>query len=74
MTRTTCATKAATLGILAMHTSAYYSDCCPAHCTYRYVRHPGYLGWLIWAVGTQVLLTNPVCTLLFAYLVRAVSW
>ena len=34
---------------------------------YRYVRHPGYLGWLIWAVGTQVMLANPVSIALFAY-------
>jgi uncharacterized membrane protein len=74
MTRTTCHTKAARLGICAMHTSVYYSDCLPAPCTYRYVRHPGYLGWFIWAVGTQVLLANPVCTLLFAQLVRDVTW
>jgi len=23
------------------------------HGVYRYVRHPGYLGWLVWSVGTQ---------------------
>lgn len=27
----------------------------------RFVRHPGYLGWLIWATGMQLLLGNPVC-------------
>lgn len=37
---------------------------------YRWSRHPGYLGWLIWAVGTQVLLANPLASLLFA----AVAW
>lgn len=37
----------------------------------RYVRHPGYLGWLLWAVGTQVLLCNPVTTIAFAVVVRA---
>jgi len=37
---------------------------------YAYVRHPGYLGWFIWAVGTQVLLQNPVGVLLFAITVR----
>mmetsp|Transcript_15289 Transcript_15289/g.38890 ORF Transcript_15289/g.38890 Transcript_15289/m.38890 type:complete len:198 (+) Transcript_15289:181-774(+) len=37
---------------------------------YRHFRHPGYLGWTIWAVGTQVLLVNPVCILAFALL----SW
>eukprot|EP00891_Asterochloris_glomerata_P002489 jgi/Astpho2/2489/Aster-04210 len=28
---------------------------------YRYIRHPGYLGWLIWAIGTQLILVNPLC-------------
>ncbi|KAJ9524601.1 hypothetical protein QJQ45_024186, partial [Haematococcus lacustris] len=31
-----------------------------------WVRHPGYLGWWLWAVGTQVLLANPLATLAFA--------
>lgn len=37
---------------------------------YRLVRHPGYLGWLLWAVGTQVLLQNLVSAVLFT----ALSW
>lgn len=37
---------------------------------YRFTRHPGYLGWYIWAVGTQVMLVNPLCVCAFAY----VSW
>ena len=36
------------------------------HGVYAFVRHPGYLGWFIWAVNTQVLLLNPVCALGFA--------
>ena len=36
----------------------------------RFVRHPGYLGWFIWAVGTQVLLCNPLSMISFAYVVR----
>lgn len=36
---------------------------------YAWMRHPGYAGWVLWAVGTQVILCNPVCTLVFAYLV-----
>lgn len=35
------------------------------HGVYSFCRHPGYLGWLVWAVGTQVLLANPVSTLVF---------
>ncbi|VDN04211.1 unnamed protein product [Thelazia callipaeda] len=37
---------------------------------YGLVRHPGYLGWLIWCLGTQVMLCNPLCFML--YLV--ISW
>eukprot|EP00238_Polyblepharides_amylifera_P000951 CAMPEP_0196570580 /NCGR_PEP_ID=MMETSP1081-20130531/722_1 /TAXON_ID=36882 /ORGANISM="Pyramimonas amylifera, Strain CCMP720" /LENGTH=147 /DNA_ID=CAMNT_0041887107 /DNA_START=189 /DNA_END=632 /DNA_ORIENTATION=+ len=37
---------------------------------YRYIRHPGYLGWFIWSISTQVLLLNPISAVLFAY----VSW
>ncbi|GIL49409.1 hypothetical protein Vafri_5746 [Volvox africanus] len=37
---------------------------------YRYVRHPGYLGWYIWCLGTQVLLGNPLCFFGFA----VVAW
>lgn len=29
------------------------------------MRHPGYAGWVLWAIGTQVMLCNPVCTVLF---------
>jgi protein-S-isoprenylcysteine O-methyltransferase len=28
---------------------------------YKFVRHPGYLGFIIWNLGTQVLLCNPLC-------------
>ena len=37
---------------------------------YAWVRHPGYAGWMAWAVGTQLLLCNPVCSLGFA----AAAW
>ncbi|KAI5011202.1 hypothetical protein ZWY2020_013339 [Hordeum vulgare] len=36
------------------------------HGIYRFMRHPGYSGFLLWAVGTQVMLCNPVSTVLFA--------
>lgn len=36
---------------------------------YSLARHPGYLGWLVWAPATQLLLGNPVCTVAFAYVV-----
>ncbi|KAK9831864.1 hypothetical protein WJX81_003111 [Elliptochloris bilobata] len=35
------------------------------HGIYRYMRHPGYAGWLLWVVGTQALLVNPFCLLAF---------
>uniref|UniRef100_A0A0A8YG44 Protein-S-isoprenylcysteine O-methyltransferase n=1 Tax=Arundo donax TaxID=35708 RepID=A0A0A8YG44_ARUDO len=35
------------------------------HGIYRFMRHPGYSGFLIWAVGTQVMLCNPVSTVAF---------
>lgn len=32
---------------------------------YGLVRHPGYLGWLIWCLGTQLVLCNPFCFVLY---------
>ncbi len=37
---------------------------------YGIFRHPSYVGWFIWSVGTQVLLCNPVCLVSYA----AASW
>lgn len=37
---------------------------------YAYARHPSYTGFFTWALGTQVLLCNPLGTLVFA----AVLW
>ncbi|KAL4536088.1 hypothetical protein Ndes2437B_g05521 [Nannochloris sp. 'desiccata'] len=34
---------------------------------YSYMRHPGYAGWVLWAIGTQVMLCNPICAPLFTY-------
>ncbi len=36
------------------------------HGIYRWVRHPGYLGWFFWAIGIQLTLVNPGTTLLAA--------
>lgn len=33
---------------------------------YSVVRHPGYTGWFIWCIGTQVLLCNPICIVVYA--------
>ncbi|KAL8518998.1 hypothetical protein ACS0TY_010084 [Phlomoides rotata] len=40
------------------------------HGVYKYIRHPSYCGFLIWSVGTQIMLCNPLSTLAFA----AVVW
>ncbi|KAG8142502.1 putative Protein-S-isoprenylcysteine O-methyltransferase protein [Naja naja] len=37
---------------------------------YGWCRHPSYVGWFYWSIGTQVLLCNPVC--LIGY--TLVSW
>lgn len=39
------------------------------HGVYRLMRHPSYCGFLIWSVGTQVMLCNPVSTAVFAVVV-----
>ncbi|KAF4348527.1 hypothetical protein F8388_021030, partial [Cannabis sativa] len=39
------------------------------HGVYRFVRHPGYTGFLIWSVGTQIMLCNPLSTIGFAIVV-----
>lgn len=36
---------------------------------YRYIRHPGYCGFFIWSVGTQIMLCNPLSMLAFALVV-----
>jgi len=40
------------------------------HGVYSWFRHPSYVGWFWWSVGTQVMLANPVC--LVGY--TAASW
>lgn len=34
---------------------------------YRLCRHPGYVGWFLWSVSTQLVLANPVCFMLYAF-------
>eukprot|EP01139_Manchomonas_bermudensis_P000677 Amastigsp_a741_325.p2 type:complete len:233 gc:universal Amastigsp_a741_325:34-732(+) len=34
---------------------------------YAYVRHPSYVGFFYWSVGSQLLLLNPICVVGFAY-------
>ena len=33
---------------------------------YKYCRHPSYVGWTLWSIGTQVILANPICVVLYA--------
>lgn len=39
------------------------------HGIYAIFRHPGYCGFFIWSVGTQVMLCNPISTVGFAVVV-----
>jgi len=34
---------------------------------YAYFRHPSYFGWSAWALGTQLVLSNPVSLVLYAF-------
>ncbi|KRZ27058.1 Protein-S-isoprenylcysteine O-methyltransferase, partial [Trichinella pseudospiralis] len=34
---------------------------------YHFWRHPAYLGWLLWSVGTQLILCNPACFVGYSY-------
>ena len=40
------------------------------HGIYGYYRHPSNVGWYWWACGTQVLLANPVCLILYIVVSR----
>lgn len=33
---------------------------------YSWCRHPSYVGWFLWSVGTQIVLVNPVCFVAYA--------
>eukprot|EP00752_Nemacystus_decipiens_P005538 g5010.t1 len=35
------------------------------HGVYRFLRHPSYFGWFWWSLGTQLLLCNPLCFLVY---------
>lgn len=35
------------------------------HGLYSWSRHPSYVGWFYWSVGTQILLCNPLCTVAY---------
>lgn len=33
---------------------------------YALVRHPSYVGWFWWSIGTQIVLANPICIVLYS--------
>ncbi|XP_049873782.1 protein-S-isoprenylcysteine O-methyltransferase [Pectinophora gossypiella] len=35
------------------------------HGVYGVCRHPSYVGWFYWSIGTQITLLNPVCMLVY---------
>ena len=37
------------------------------HGIYSFSRHPSYFGWFYWSIGTQIILTNPICIIAYAY-------
>lgn len=40
------------------------------HGVYSLFRHPSYVGWFYWSIGTQIILLNPFCTIAYT----AASW
>ncbi|KAJ6635260.1 Protein-S-isoprenylcysteine O-methyltransferase [Pseudolycoriella hygida] len=36
------------------------------HGVYSIARHPSYVGWFWWSIGTQIILANPVCVVIYA--------
>ncbi|XP_030029836.2 protein-S-isoprenylcysteine O-methyltransferase [Manduca sexta] len=36
------------------------------HGVYSFCRHPSYVGWFYWSLGTQITLLNPVCLIIYA--------
>ncbi|CAG5045641.1 unnamed protein product [Parnassius apollo] len=35
------------------------------HGVYAMCRHPSYVGWFYWSIGTQIILLNPVCVVIY---------
>ncbi|XP_068633531.1 protein-S-isoprenylcysteine O-methyltransferase [Battus philenor] len=35
------------------------------HGVYALCRHPSYVGWFYWSIGTQIILLNPVCVVFY---------
>lgn len=57
-----------TAGINFTHQIAYYKKKeheLIQHGIYRYLRHPSYFGFFYWSIGTQLLLANPLSTIVY---------
>ena len=53
-----------TAGVSFTHmvaTSKYTQHVLVTSGIYSWCRHPSYVGWTLWSVGTQILLCNPIC-------------
>ena len=37
------------------------------HGVYSFSRHPGYFGWFLWSVGTQLMICNPISAIGFFF-------
>ncbi|XP_026753435.2 protein-S-isoprenylcysteine O-methyltransferase [Galleria mellonella] len=35
------------------------------HGVYALCRHPSYVGWFYWSIGTQIILLNPICIIVY---------
>ncbi|XP_058810649.1 protein-S-isoprenylcysteine O-methyltransferase [Phymastichus coffea] len=40
------------------------------HGIYSICRHPSYVGWFYWSIGTQIILQNPICLMIYTF----ISW
>lgn len=34
---------------------------------YSLCRHPSYVGWFYWSIGTQIILCNPLCAVAYTF-------
>ena len=37
------------------------------HGVYSLMRHPSYVGWFWWSIGTQIILANPICLVIYTF-------
>ncbi|KAL0102150.1 hypothetical protein PUN28_018584 [Cardiocondyla obscurior] len=37
------------------------------HGVYNFCRHPSYVGWFYWSIGTQLILQNPLCFVAYTF-------